>query len=602
MRRGVLLAVMGLVVAVLAGCATVPGSSDVTVLRRVGEPAEPSAPAGPARGAGPLEIVRGWILASGATAERHRAAREFLSPPAAGSWDDGASPTVVSDRVDTVFAQGNGQSGSASVRIRADKLGTLRPDGEFVSATGTIDVVVGLTQDNGVWRLSSVPPGTVVRRSDLRANTRPVRVWFVASVGGAPVGETRYLSTSPARSVASRALDELLSGPSERLRGAGSSALPPGALLRSAIRTTPDGVSSVDLTRVGPVAAMDQARRTQIAQQIVLTLAGVGIDRVELLVDGAPLLDGRPRLGVGDVLAGLPPSARARSDLPGPRGAEDVAPPSAVVVTGGRVEAIPEDPAVDHEASRPAPPDPVTGVNDARSASASPDGRDVAVVALDGSGMRLSVGHAGDAATPTSVTGTVMTRPSWTPDGSEVWTTVDGRPVRAVRTGAGTAPTTFTPVALDATGLEGFGPISTLRLSPDGTKVAVVAGGRVITATVVRDAAGGVQFGAVHVLRPGPATDSLEGVLDVTWSRPDQLVAVGGRPGHPVQLVSVDGLDLDDGPTTNLTPPLSAVAAAQGRPTLVVDQGGLWSLPVGGEDVWRSVAGGSATSVPAYPG
>ena len=103
-----LIAVLGLVVLVLAGCATVPGSSDVTVLRRVGDPAEPSAPPGPARGAGPLELVRGWIVASGATAERHSAARAFLSPPAAGSWDDGSSPTVVSDRVDTVFSQGSG--------------------------------------------------------------------------------------------------------------------------------------------------------------------------------------------------------------------------------------------------------------------------------------------------------------------------------------------------------------------------------------------------------------------------------------------------------------------------------------------------------------
>ena len=63
-----LLGVLGLVALLLTGCATVPGSSDVSVLRRVGDPAEPSAPPGPARGAGPLEIVRGWILASGATA------------------------------------------------------------------------------------------------------------------------------------------------------------------------------------------------------------------------------------------------------------------------------------------------------------------------------------------------------------------------------------------------------------------------------------------------------------------------------------------------------------------------------------------------------
>jgi hypothetical protein len=605
-RRTLLAALLGLVALLLAGCATVPGSSDVTVLRRVGDPAEPSAPPGPGRGAQPLEIVRGWIQASGATAERHSAARAFLSPPAAGSWDDGSSPTVVSDRLDTVFSPGSGQSGTASVRVRADKLGTLRPDGAFVADPGTVDVVVGLTENNGVWRISSLPPGTIVRHADLRANTRPVRIWFLAAVGGAPVGETRYLATGPVRSVPSRVLDELFSGPSDDLRGAALSALPPGVLLRSAVSTTSDGVTTVDLTHLGPVGALDAARRTQIAQQVVLTLAGVGVDRVALSVDGEPLLDGRPELAVDDVLAGLPPAVRDRPDLPDARTAADLATATpAVVVTGGRVRPVPEGTGTGTDPGRPAAPDLVTGVDDARSASLSPDGRDVAVVGLEGTTMRLSVGRTGAAAAPTAITGTTVTRPSWTPDGAEVWTVVDGRPVRTVRGGSSADAPVLTPVGLDATPLVTLGAITTLRLSPDGTTVALVAGGRVVLATVVRDAGGGARLAAARVLRPGPAGEALDGVLDVTWSQTDRLVAVGSAVGHPVQLASADGLDLDEGPTTNLTPPVTAVAAAPDRPTLVVDQGGLWSLPAngaGGTDLWRSIPGGSNSSVPAYPG
>ncbi|WP_433799680.1 LpqB family beta-propeller domain-containing protein [Actinomycetospora sp. CA-084318] len=592
-RRRLLAAVLGLVALLLAGCATVPGSSDVTVLRRVGDPAEPSAPPGPARGAGPLEIVRGWILASGSTAERHSAARAYLAPATAGSWDDGASPTVVSDRVDTTFVTGSGQSPDASVRVRADKLGTLRPDGAFVADPGTVDVTVRLTQDNGVWRIADLPPGTIVRRTDLRANTRPVRIWFLAAVGGAPVGETRYLATSPARSVASRVLDELLSGPSDDLRGAALSALPPGAMLRSAVGTSPDGVTTVDLTRIGPVDALDEGRRTEIAQQIVLTLAGVGIDRVAPSVDGEPLVAGRTELGVADVLAALPPLVRERRDLPSDSASSRAVTPPAVVVTGGRVLTVPENPT----AASSGGPDLVTGVTDARSASLSPDGRDVAVVGNGPDGMRLWVGRSGAAATPSPVAGQFVGRPSWTPDGSEVWTVVDGRPVRAAR-----ADGVLTPVALDTSTLAGYGPPTTLRLSPDGTKVALVADGRVLVATVVRDTSGGARLGPVRVLRPGPVGEALAGVLDVTWSQTDQLVAVGTALGRPVQIASVDGLELDSPTTTNLTPPVTAVAAAPERPTLVVDQSGLWSLPASGGDVWSSVPGGSNSSVPAYPG
>ncbi|MDL5157180.1 LpqB family beta-propeller domain-containing protein [Actinomycetospora termitidis] len=599
MSRSRLAAVLGLIALLLVGCATVPGSSDVSVLRRVGDPAEPSAPSGPARGAGPLEIVRGWILASGATAERHSAARAFLGPAAAGGWDDGASPTVVSDRVDTVFEQGNGQSEEAVVRIRADKLGTLRPDGAFVAAPGLVDLTVRLTATNGVWRISGLPPGTIVRRADLRANTRPVRIWFLAPVGGAPVSETRYLATSPARSVSSRVLDELLSGPSDDLRGAALSALPPGALLRSAVGTTPDGVTTVDLTRVGPVEALDAARRTEIAQQIVLTLAGVGVDRVALTVDGEPLLEGRGELGVADVLAGLPPSIRERRDLPGDGPATPAPAPSpAVVTTGGRVLTVPESAGT--TTTRESSPDLVTGVDDARSASLSPDGRDVAVVGFENGVMRLFVGRSGAAVTPTTVVGRAVGQPSWSPDGTEVWTVVDGVPVRAVR--GPDSSGTVTPVALDTTPLTGLGPPTALRLSPDGTKVALVSDGRVVIATVVRDPGGGARLGSVRVLRPGPVGEALGGVLDVAWAQTDRLVAVGTAPGLPVQTASVDGLELDSPTTTNLTPPVTAVAAASERPVLVVDQGGLWSLPASGGDVWSSVPGGSNSSVPSYPG
>lgn len=173
--------VLAVVVALglLAGCATVPGSSDVTVLRRVGDAAEPTAPPGPVRGAGPLETVRGWVLASGATPERHQAARAFLTSAAAGTWDDGAAPTVVSDQVATVFADRPVAAGQSTVRLRATALGTVTPEGAYVARPGPVEFDLELVEQNGQWRIASLPAGTIVRRSDLTANTRPVRTWFV---------------------------------------------------------------------------------------------------------------------------------------------------------------------------------------------------------------------------------------------------------------------------------------------------------------------------------------------------------------------------------------------------------------------------------------
>jgi hypothetical protein len=194
-----------------------------------------------------------------------------------------------------------------------------------------------------------------------------------------------------------------------------------------------------------------------------------------------------------------------------------------------------------------------------------------------------------------------MGRPSWSPDGGELWTVVDGAPVRAVRAGRGGA---IRPAGLDTAALAGLGPLSALRVSPDGARLAVVAGGRVAVAAIARDAAGGARLGAVTVVRP----DALDQIQDVGWTRTDQLVAVGNRAQAPVALVSVDGLDLDTAPSTNLTPPVTAVAAQPGRALVVADQSGTWTLPTagsggtGGSDVWRAVPGFGTSTVPAYPG
>ena len=77
-----LLAVL-LALAGLAGCASVPDSSPVQVLRQVGEGEDAQPPPGPVDGSNPLDLVRDFVFASGSSADRHGAARRFLAPTAA---------------------------------------------------------------------------------------------------------------------------------------------------------------------------------------------------------------------------------------------------------------------------------------------------------------------------------------------------------------------------------------------------------------------------------------------------------------------------------------------------------------------------------------
>ena len=52
----------------------------------------------------------------------------------------------------------------------------------------------------------------------------------------------------------------------------------------------------------------------------------------------------------------------------------------------------------------------------------------------------------------------------------------------------------------------------------------------------------------------------------------------------------------------NLTPPLTAIAAASNRALLVTDQSGVWSFGGGDQAAWRQVLGGGHDAVPLYPG
>ncbi|WP_300016779.1 LpqB family beta-propeller domain-containing protein [Pseudonocardia sp.] len=574
-RRTTVLALLLALVGV-AGCASVPGSSPVQILREVsdGETAVP--PPGPVDGSDAIELVRGFVEASASSTDDHAAARRFLSEEAA-DWDDAASFTVLDSQFDTVPAPGPPSlSGDVSrVRIRGTSVGRVTSSGSFEPNQAPVEVDVTVVRRDGQWRIAELPPGVLVPLGDFRAGYTAVRTWFVDPVRRVAVPDLRYLPAFPARAQATRAMELLLAGPSGALSGAVTSALVPETRLRSNVALDEGGALVVDLTRIGDV---DEPGRRLLAAQVVLSLAEVNVARVRLQVDGIALLPDRPVVSREDV-ADLSAETQPGADV------------SALVATGGRLRGLGP---VSGSEELPGPLG--DGSYDVESAATTVDGRRLAAVARsDGQRLLLVGGEAAGGAVETGLTASTMTRPTWTPVGNEVWTVLGGEVVaRVLVDGAGATRSG----RVNADELAALGPIQDLRISRDGMRVAAVVAGALYTGAVTRSPDGEV---AVRNIRPLRSADLRE-VVAVDWRSTDTVVVITQRTDRLVAQVSVDGLSVQPLLVNNLTPPLGAVAAAAGRPFLVTDQTGVWSFAGGDQDAWRQVLGGAPDGVPFYPG
>ncbi|MGH9062022.1 MAG: LpqB family beta-propeller domain-containing protein, partial [Acidimicrobiales bacterium] len=124
MRLLRLLATVLLIVAPLAGCAAVPESSDLEVVRSMPVGSGSATPVGPQRGVDPFRLVREFIEATGNPANGHAAARAFLSRTAAANWDDRAGLTVIEDAPGAA-PQADPNGGVRRIRVGGSRLGVL---------------------------------------------------------------------------------------------------------------------------------------------------------------------------------------------------------------------------------------------------------------------------------------------------------------------------------------------------------------------------------------------------------------------------------------------------------------------------------------------
>ena len=163
-----------------------------------------------------------------------------------------------------------------------------------------------------------------------------------------------------------------------------------------------------------------------------------------------------------------------------------------------------------------------------------------------------------------------MSRPAWAPGLSEVWLGYGTNLMRV--------PTAGAPSQVTITGRGNLtGPISAVRFSPDGTRIALVIGGagrvaQCAVGTVERNGSN-ARIDNLVLVTPSDMT-----VTDVAWNDGTTLYVTGRTDpsDYGVWSVQSDGSAFSKRPSSNLPATPESIAAASGELPWVASGGGVF--------------------------
>jgi Lipoprotein LpqB beta-propeller domain/Sporulation and spore germination len=598
---------IGAVLAALlaAGCATIPASGPVAAAP---PPAPPGAGAccgliveGPQSGWTPQQVVSGFLLASASFAHDHGTAREYLTPSASKSWRPGSEVTILAQTPTVYQPRGRvpGQDNRASVLVSWQALATLNGNGQYLTGArggGARQQIFTLVSVKGRWLIDGLPAtssGKVSRELLLpsvlfRLDYAPRNLYFYAQPDQLLVPDPVFVPAESSDPVTTL-VTGLLTSPNGWLENAAVTAFPPGSRLRKVqVLPGPPGEKTA-IVDIGLPHGTPRSTIQAMAAQLVWTLTSPAyspalIQAVKLKINGRTWAQ-----GLGGAVQDLTDYSHYVPRGPSDENLYYVATNGAVRMFGRQAHSI----AVPGQAG--------TGQIPLSKIAISMDGHYLGGIA--GPATTVYTENLAAAARPhasaaasnlhSRLTGAGFSAPSWDSAG-DLWVAgrVHGSPGVWVIPGA--AQGAAVPVTLPP----GLGPVTGLRVAPDGVRIALIAGTgartHILLGAIARSGAG------LSIIHTAPLAPGLVGISALAWYDENHVLAIT-QPAAGTRLweVPVNGA----GPLLKSAQPGMASIAADA----LAPQNALYVGMAAGRlenegalgGLWRDVTAGSYAT---YPG
>ncbi len=592
-RRTSLLLATGLCLGLVGGCTAMPTGGGVHVVgaAAVGGPGINVPVHGPTVGDSPLDIVQSFGAANIDTEEAYAKTKEFLVDP--NSWKPDGSVLVVDRSNETQQVDPATTSKEVTtVTLTDGVVGTIDQSGAFRPAQAGVrkSFTYSLEDTAAGWRILNGFPSSVVLTVDQVNDNYTLDYVYFLRPDGRMLVPTRVFLPAATSSVAlaNGLVTNLLNGPPEWLAPSvpvntppsAISAAPADAQLLSKVTIT-EGVATVNLS--ADVGTLLPAQREELAAQLTFTLSGVSLapSGVRIEVAGQPLDKATP-VEVASAFESRDPDAAPRTFY--------------YVDAAGRTVDGQKNPIVG-----PAGNGGLTLIAPA-----------IAPRESGNTGLLVAGAVAGPDSTQTLYagppqqlkllrSGSTFTRPSWD-SLLNLWTVEQsakspGQQVleAIVSPNGSTVTTVADPELADDV-------ILALKVSPDGTRVAVIAKSastsQLLIGRISTDSANHVTIDQFRAVASG-----LTSATDCAWADAEtvDIVVNGGvsaGSGSQIWVVDADGWSQTElAPLPPSVGTVASIAIASGQPLLIATVRKKVEEYV--KPSWVDVAAGTN---PAYPG